>query len=111
MDQTAKLNLLDEELDEASQKYIQESLEEWKESVTNHLVAQLEQEKQAKLEEIYEPIPEYNCIIGMWGQVEARAQYELLEEYCAENGLNVPEDPIFKYYRKLLAKNIIYSIS
>ena len=58
------------------------------------------EEKQAKIEEIYEPIPEYNCIIGMWGQVEARAQYELLEEYCAENGLNVPEDPIFKYYRK-----------
>ena len=52
MDQTAKLNLLDEELDEASQKYIQENLESWKESVTNQLVEQMEQEKQAKLEEL-----------------------------------------------------------
>lgn len=58
------------------------------------------EEKQAKLEEIYKPIPEYNCIIGMWGQVEARAQYNLVEKYCAENGLEVPQDPIFKYYRK-----------
>jgi len=54
MDQNAKLNLLDEELDEASQKYIQESLEAWKESVTNQLVEQMEQEKQAKLEELEE---------------------------------------------------------
>ena len=58
------------------------------------------EEKQAKVEEIYEPIPEYNCIIGMWGQVEARAQYDLLEEYCAANDLEVPQDPVFKYYRK-----------
>ena len=43
MAETAKLNLLDEELDEASQKYIQESLEAWKESVTNQLVEQMEQ--------------------------------------------------------------------
>lgn len=55
---------------------------------------------QTKLDEIYEPIPEYNCIIGMWGQVEARAQYELVEEFCAKTGLEVPEDPVFKYYRK-----------
>ena len=54
MSQTAKLNLLDEELDEASQKYIQESLEAWKESVTNQLVEQMEQEKQAKIEELEE---------------------------------------------------------
>ena len=45
MAETAKLNLLDEELDEASQKYIQESLEAWKESVTNQLVEQMEHEK------------------------------------------------------------------
>lgn len=55
---------------------------------------------QAKLEEIYEPIPEYNCVIGMWGQPEARAQYELVEEFCVKTGLTVPDDPVFKYYRK-----------
>ena len=52
MADTAKLNLLDEELDDASQKYIQESLEAWKESVTNQLVEQMEHEKQAKIEEL-----------------------------------------------------------
>lgn len=55
---------------------------------------------QEKLNEIYEPIPEYNCIIGMWGQVEARAQYMIIEDFCAQNGLEVPENPVFRYYRK-----------
>ena len=54
MAENAKLNLLNEELDEESQKYIQETLEAWKESVTNQLVEQMEQEKQAKLEELEE---------------------------------------------------------
>ena len=54
MAKNAKLNLLNEELDEESQKYIQETLEAWKESVTNQLVEQMEQEKQAKLEELEE---------------------------------------------------------
>ena len=47
-----KLNLLNEELDEESQKYLQEKLEEWKESVVNQLTEQSEQETQAKLEEL-----------------------------------------------------------
>jgi hypothetical protein len=54
MAETATLNLLDKELDEASMKYIQEQLEAWKEAVTNQLVEQMEQEKQAKLEELEE---------------------------------------------------------
>ena len=54
MAENAKLNLLNEELDEESQKYIQETLEAWKESVTNQLVEQMEQEKQAKLEKLEE---------------------------------------------------------
>ena len=49
-----KLNLLDEELDEASQKYIQEALESWKEATTNQLMEQMEQVKQAKIEELEE---------------------------------------------------------
>lgn len=54
MAENAKLNLLDEELDEESQKYIQESLETWKESMTNQLVQEMEQVKQAKIEELEE---------------------------------------------------------
>ena len=54
MADAATLNLHDKQLDEASQKYIQESIEAWKESVTNQLVEQMEQEKQAKLEKLEE---------------------------------------------------------
>lgn len=55
---------------------------------------------QEKVNAIYKPIPEYNCIIGMWGQPEARAQYEMVEEFCANAGLQVPQDETFNYYRK-----------
>lgn len=55
---------------------------------------------QEKAEEIYEPIPEYNCIIGMWGQPEARAQYELLDAFCEKAGITTPQDDTFRYYRK-----------
>lgn len=53
-----------------------------------------------RLSAIYEPVPEYNCIIGMWGQPEARAQYELLKQFCQEAGVDVPQDSVFCYYRK-----------
>lgn len=55
---------------------------------------------QEKLNTIYKPVPEYNCIIGMFGQGEARAQYVMVEEFCEKAGLDVPKDPIFNYYRK-----------
>lgn len=55
---------------------------------------------QSKADEIYEPIPEYNCIIGMWGQPEARAQYELLDAFCKKAGITTPQDDTFRYYRK-----------
>jgi hypothetical protein len=53
------INLLDNSLDEASQKYIQEALENWKESVTNQLVEQMEEVKAAKIEELEEENQKY----------------------------------------------------
>ena len=35
-------------------------------------------------------IPEYNCVIGLWGQVEARVAFEKITEFCRENGLAAP---------------------
>ena len=52
--EAVKLNLLDTDLDEQSQKYIQETLESWKESVTNQLMEEVEQIKAEKLEELEE---------------------------------------------------------
>lgn len=54
----------------------------------------------AKLHEISDPIKEYTCIIGAWGQIEARAQYEMIEEFCAKTGIEVPQDPVFHERRK-----------
>jgi len=36
-------------------------------------------------------IPEYNCVTGLWGQVEARAAFERVSEFCRENGLRAPQ--------------------
>lgn len=50
---------------------------------------------QNTLNEIATPINEYNCIIGLWGQIEARAQQELISLFCQESGLI---QPLFAYY-------------
>lgn len=59
MDSENTINLLDNSLDEASQKYIQEALENWKESVSNQLIEQMEEVKAAKIEELEEENQKY----------------------------------------------------
>ena len=59
MDGENTINLLDNSLDEASQKYIQEALENWKESVSNQLIGQMEEIKAAKIEELEEENQKY----------------------------------------------------
>lgn len=49
---------------------------------------------------IYKPVNEYDVITGLWGQPEARTQYELIERLCEDRGLEVPHDKVFDYYRK-----------
>lgn len=72
-------------------------LEETKTAVSDHA----SEEKIAEmLNTLAKPIPEYNCVIGLWGQVEARAQQELLREFCKENGLQLPVDPTFERDQK-----------
>ena len=108
MADTAKLNLLDEELDEASQKYIQESLEAWKESVTNQLVEQLEQEKQAKLEELEEENNAYReQLKEEFTEKMLDGLNELKEsiraEVTAEVIKNNPELKIFEQVKEIVA--------
>ncbi len=55
---------------------------------------------QAQIDSIGTPISEYNTVIGLWGQVEARAQQELLLAFCRENDLEMPVDDTFDYERK-----------
>lgn len=54
MDKTQKISLLTEELDDESQKYIQESIQNWKEGVIAQLSEEVETAKQAKIEELEE---------------------------------------------------------
>ncbi len=53
------------------------------------------------LEALYEPIPEFNCVIGLWGQIEARMQYIMIEEFCAKAKIEVPRDEEFVTFRKM----------
>ncbi|MCX4305972.1 MAG: hypothetical protein OSJ69_09235 [Acetatifactor sp.] len=55
---------------------------------------------QAQIDSISTPVSEYNTVIGLWGQVEARAQQELLLAFCRENDLEMPVDATFDYERK-----------
>ena len=108
MAETAKLNLLDEELDEASQKYIQESLEAWKESVTNQLVEQMEQEKQAKIEELEEENVAYReQLREEFTEKMLDGLNELKEsiraEVTAEVIKNNPELKIFEQVKEIVA--------
>ena len=108
MAENSKLNLLDEELDEASQKYIQESLETWKESVTNQLVEQMEQERQAKIEELEEANEAYReQLKEEFTEKMLNGLDELKEsiraEVTAEVIKNNPELKIFEQVKEIVA--------
>ena len=53
-----------------------------------------------KLNKISDPIKPYNAVIGVWGQIEARAQSELIAQFCAETGIPVPENEVLEEQRK-----------
>ena len=53
-----------------------------------------------RLREIARPIPDYNSVIGLWGQVEARAQREMVLDFCREASLEVPVYPAWDRQRK-----------
>ncbi len=44
----------------------------------------------AYLADIYKPMPEYNCIIGLWGQPEAIEQFKMLDAFSKRSGIPLP---------------------
>lgn len=60
-----------------------------------------EEDIKAQIEVLAKPIPSYNTIVGSWGQIEARAQYEMLSAFGKETGYEIPEDPAFHFTRKM----------
>ena len=108
MADTAKLNLLDEELDEASRKYIQESLESWKEGVVEQLVKQMEQEKQVKFEELEEETNAYReqlkeefteKMLDGLNELKESIRAEVTAEVIKSN----PELKIFEQVKEIIA--------
>lgn len=60
---------------------------------------------QTRLYALATPIDSYNCIIGTWGQIEARAQREMVEAFCNRTGVELP---VYGYYDKQ-RKDFIYA--
>ena len=58
------------------------------------------EEIQIFLNSIADVIPEYNAVIGLWGQVENRAKQELIWDFCLKNNLEMPRDSVFDQERK-----------
>lgn len=63
------------------------------------------EELSASLQEIARPISDYNSVVGLWGQVEARAQRELVLAFCEEASLEILVYPVWDRQRK----NYIYA--
>ena len=55
---------------------------------------------QARVNALPFEIPEYNCVIGLWGQTEARVAYDILCGFCREHGLIAPERKAMRYVFK-----------
>ena len=55
---------------------------------------------QRKVDSLPFEIPEYNCVIGLWGQTEARQAYSKVRDFCLKNDLIVPDRGPTKYVYK-----------
>ena len=57
-------------------------------------------ELQALVDALPAEMPEYNCIIGLWGQPEARVAHILLNTFCRDNNLCAPKRGAVRYIYK-----------
>ena len=55
---------------------------------------------QKKVDELPLEIPEYNCVIGLWGQTEARNAYLIINSFCKQNNLVTPRRKSMEYVFK-----------
>lgn len=57
-------------------------------------------EIEEKLDSLAIPIPNYDVLVGVWGQPESLAQYALLREFCSETGYEFPKNSLYYYTLK-----------
>jgi sugar phosphate isomerase/epimerase len=64
----------------------------------------------AELDRIWEPVPDFNTVVGVWGQPESRMQLNYVRNFCARAGIDVPKKPLMRhllkkrYYECLVSK-------
>ncbi len=64
------------------------------------ITAMPEKEVIKRVCEIYEPIPTYDVLVGVWGQPEALAQYNLLNELDEIVDYELPQNKLYRHYLK-----------
>jgi hypothetical protein len=105
---TEKLSLLDQELDEGSAKFLEESLNSWKEATAQQLMDEFEQVKQEKIEELEEENLSYREELKEeYAEKMLSALEELKESVRAEITASVlqnnPEIKILEQIKELVA--------
>ncbi len=53
-----------------------------------------------ELMRIWKPIPDFNCIVGVWGQPERRVQLYMVWKFCGETGIEMPLTGLLMYNLK-----------
>ena len=51
----------------------------------------------AELDRIWQPVYDYNCVIGVWGQIEQRHQTYYVRLFCQKAGIPIPERPARRF--------------
>jgi len=54
----------------------------------------------AEIDKVWKPIPDYNVIVGVWGQPEVRVQTKIVWDFCHNNGIEVPKRGLLFYTLK-----------
>jgi hypothetical protein len=112
MAENEKLNLLlEQELDEDSARFIESTLEEWKETIANTLMEEFEAMKAAKIEELEEDALSYReTLKAEYADKMFEALEELKESVRAEVTASVlqenPEIKILEQIKELIAPTI-----
>lgn len=71
----------------------------------------------AELDRIWQPIPDFNAIIGVWGQPECRAQLAAVWRFCDRTGVTMPKRGLLfytvrkRYYEYLVSECRAYGVS
>ncbi len=47
----------------------------------------------AAIDELWQPVPDFNGIVGVWGQIEDRVMFYHVRDFCQRAGIEIPKKP------------------